>query len=264
MSENFHTPWSDSVTQYTQADMNVPLSELDEALSYLKNIMVWCEGDLSYSKGVSGELSWDGLIKLAYLDVNGNTIINKITAGSASLIDNEFIYCDLSASNDATITAEVAALGAGAAECNFEDKNRVVLAFKSSNDELYFVNLRPTVLGVFNQPYDVAGTFSGKPDASLTILRYPFPRTVDFAAAVAGSQGIVGTAPVDDNQSFLLKKNDAEFASMVFSSGETVATFTGDTSTQFTAGDILTMEAPDPKDSALEDVGFSIIGIRST
>ena len=264
MSENFHTPWADSVTQYKQEHMNVPLSELDETLSYLKNIMVWCEGNLSYNKGVSGELSWDGEIKLAYLDVNGNTIINKVSAGSISLTDNEFIFVDLDAINDATIITQVFPLGVGDAPCNFDDKNRVVLAYKASNDELYFVNLRPTVLGVFNQPYDVAGTFSGKPDASLTILRYPFPRTVDFQAAVVGSQGIVGTAPVDDNQAFILKKNDTPFASMIFNSGETVAWFSGDASAQFTAGDILTMESPNPKDSALEDVGFAIIGTRST
>lgn len=262
MSDNFHTPWADSVTQYKQADMNAPISDLDKAVSFLKNVMVWCEGDISYTSAASGELSWDGEIKLAYMDEYGNTILNRVTASNVTLLDNQFAYVTLSGTNNAAVTMQTATLS-GEGTCNFGSNATVVLAIKAANDDLYYVNLRPTAGYVTQPPYDVGGSFSGQPDAAQVILRYPMPRPVTFPAGMTNSQGVLGTAPSDGTQAqFSLKKGGVEFGTMTFGTGETTAAFAAASATSFSAGDVLTVVAPSPADSTLEDVGFSVVGIR--
>lgn len=262
MSDNFHTPWQDAVTQYKQADMNAPMSELDKALSFLKNIMVWCEGDVSYTPAASGELSWDGEIKLAYMDEYGNTILNRVTASNVTLLDNQFAYVTLSGTNNAAVTMQTATLS-GEGTCNFGDNETVVMAIKAANDDLYYVNLRPSATYVTQPPYDVGGTFSGQPEAGQIILRYPMPRPVTFPAGLTLSQGVLGTAASDGTQAvFSLKKDGAQFGTMTFNTGETTAAFAAASATSFAAGNVLTVVSPDPADSTLEDVGFSVVAIR--
>jgi hypothetical protein len=267
MGTNFHTPWVDGTTEYKAADMNAPLSELDAAMSYHKNTMVYCDGNITYDIDAgagSGELSWDDYIQLAYLDSAGGTIRNKIAASSIQLTEHQFIYCDLSGTDDATITAQVATIS-GETGCNFDNPERIVLAVRAGGqDQLWYVNLRPTILGTIQHPYDIGGSFSGQPGAGEVILRYPFPRQVSIPAQMDDSQGVVGTAATDDNQQFPLKKDGTLFGAMVFNSGETVAWFSGEGNVTFAQGNVLTIESPDPADTTLEDVGFSIVGIRST
>jgi hypothetical protein len=43
-------------------------------------------------------------------------------------------------------------------------------------------------------PYDIGGTLGGIPTGGSIILRYPLPRAVRFPVALAGSQGVAGTA----------------------------------------------------------------------
>jgi len=263
----FHTPWVDGTTQYKAADMNTPLSELDIALCYLKNPMIYCDGNITYDiddGAGSGELSWDDWMRIVYMRSDGATVRNKIAAGSAMVLEDQFVYCELSATDDATITAEVATIS-GEGGCNFGDNERVVLAVRAGGvGQIWYVNMKPTVLGTVQHPYDIGGSFSGQPGAGEIILRYPFPRQVSIPAQMDDSQGVIGTAATDDNQKFPLKKDGTEFGAMVFDSGETVAWFSGEGDIVFAQGEVFTIESPNPQDSTLEDVGFSIVGIRST
>jgi hypothetical protein len=49
---------------------------------------------------------------------------------------------------------------------------------------------------------------------------------------------------------------------MQFAAGVTTPTFTAATATDFAAGDVLTIIAPNPADSTLADIGFALAGIR--
>jgi hypothetical protein len=49
---------------------------------------------------------------------------------------------------------------------------------------------------------------------------------------------------------------------MQFAAGISTATFTAATATDFAAGDILTILAPNPADSTLADIGFSLAASR--
>lgn len=110
-------------------------------------------------------------------------------------------------------------------------------------------------------PYDIGGTLAGVPTGGSVVLRYPVPRAVRFPAGMANGRGVAGTAS-GATATFLLRKNGTQFASMQFAAGVTTPTFTAATATDFAAGDVLTIIAPNPADSTLADIGFALAGIR--
>ncbi|MDX9689776.1 MAG: hypothetical protein RBT70_04820 [Alphaproteobacteria bacterium] len=110
-------------------------------------------------------------------------------------------------------------------------------------------------------PYDIGGSFAGKPSAGAVIMRFPLPRAVRFLSGMALSKGvaaIAATAAV----SFSIRKNGIEFATMNIAASGTSATFTCTTTTDFAAGDILTLVAPASPDDTLADIGFAFAGLR--
>jgi hypothetical protein len=110
-------------------------------------------------------------------------------------------------------------------------------------------------------PYDIGGSFVGKPSAGSIILRFPMPRPVRFLAGLSPSKGVAATAPTGA-VSFLLRKNGAQFASMDFAAAATTATFTCTSNTDFAVGDVLTLVAPSTPDDTLADIGFALAGLR--
>jgi hypothetical protein len=111
------------------------------------------------------------------------------------------------------------------------------------------------------QPYDVGGSYSGAPTASLVILRYPFPRQVIFPAGLTNSQGVAATAATAQTD-FDLKKNGSSVGTMRFAAAGTVASFIMASQTTFAAGDVLTVVAPGTPDATLANIGFALAGTR--
>ncbi len=110
-------------------------------------------------------------------------------------------------------------------------------------------------------PYDIGGSFVGKPSAGTVIMRFPMPRAVRFLSGMALSKGVAATAATAA-VSFSLRKNGIEFATMNFAASSTSATFTCATTTDFAAGDSLTLVAPATPDDTLSDIGFAFAGLR--
>lgn len=110
-------------------------------------------------------------------------------------------------------------------------------------------------------PYDLGGTFPGQPTSGAIILRYPVPRAVRLQAGFPSSKGVAGTAP-SAAVTFTIRKNGTQFATMDFAAGTTTATFTAASDTDFAVGDVLTLVAPSPADTALADIGFALAGLR--
>ncbi len=117
------------------------------------------------------------------------------------------------------------------------------------------------VNAVSSFPYDLGGTVSGAPGAGAVLVRFPMPRAVRFPASMAGSQGSAAVT-ASATSVFSIKKNGTEFATMQFAASANTATFTAASATDFAAGDILTIVAPNPADSTLADLGFSLAGLR--
>lgn len=110
-------------------------------------------------------------------------------------------------------------------------------------------------------PYDIGGSFSGKPAASAVMLRFPLPRTVRFLSGMGLSKAVAATAATSA-VSFSLRKNGTEFATMSFAASSVNATFACAATTDFAAGDILTLVAPASPDDTLADIGFALAGLR--
>lgn len=142
MGSNLHTPWT-STTTFTAAVMNPALASLDKAISYDRNVIISCDGDLSYDKS-TGVFSWSGTLRIHYNREDGKAIQNTISTGSVTLEDNQFAYVDLSETNDASRTAAVASITTASAS-NFLAVGRVVLGYRNTtSDEFYAVRvLRP-------------------------------------------------------------------------------------------------------------------------
>jgi hypothetical protein len=110
-------------------------------------------------------------------------------------------------------------------------------------------------------PYDIGGTIVGQPAGGAILLRYPAPRAIRFPSSLASSRGVAGTAAAA-TATFSIRKNGTQFATMSFASGASIATFTAASDTDFAAGDVLTVIAPNPADSTLADIGFALAGVR--
>ncbi len=137
---NFHTAWQDSVTEYTEAAMQSPLDDLDEALSVIKNLVIACDGVIAYNK-TTGVLSWSGTLRFLFTDADGNAVQNTAAAGDVTLTDGKFAYVDLSATNGAPVVVYAATLTPGSAS-NFVAYNRVMLAYRNATgDDLFSAHL---------------------------------------------------------------------------------------------------------------------------
>jgi hypothetical protein len=110
--------------------------------------------------------------------------------------------------------------------------------------------------------YDLGLTWSGTLPASQVLLRYPFPRAVDFPAGLTGSQGRAAVAATALT-TLDLRKNGTSVGSVQWAAAGTTATFVMASATSFAVGDVLTVHAPASADATLADLGLALAGTRA-
>ena len=152
MGANFHTAYADGSTIFAASSMEPPLSDLDRAISYTKNVIVHCDGVINYS-AASGQLTWNGTLRILFVRADGQLIQNTVATGGVTLSDNQMAYVDLSETNDAAVTVSTASLTTAAASTT-KAYNRLVLGYRNTaSDAFYPVNIRlpvnPSVVGFF-------------------------------------------------------------------------------------------------------------------
>lgn len=141
MGANFHTAYADGTTIFAASSMEAPLSDLDRAISYMKNVIVHCDGVINYSS-TSGQLTWNGPLRILFVRADGQLIQNIVAAGGVTLSDNQMAYVDLSETNDATVTVYAASLTTAAASTT-KAYNRLVLGYRNAaGDKMYPVAIR--------------------------------------------------------------------------------------------------------------------------
>lgn len=158
MGTNFHTPYAADTT-FKISSLNLVPSSLDKAITYLKNPIVNCDGDITYDK-TTGQLSWSDTIRIIFNEESGDIIENTIAAGNITLSDNEFAYCDLAETDGQAISMAKAAVTTDAAS-NTIAVNRLVMAYRNtSSDELFPVYLRPIwgTSGTHERLHDIDST----------------------------------------------------------------------------------------------------------
>lgn len=135
MGSNFHTPWTTS-TEFCTDGMNEALSTLDRALSYIKSVIVHCDGNITYSV-LTGILTWDSTIYIIFTNSNGDAVRNTIAAGNVTLSDGQICYVDLNETNDTVLTMQKATITTGVAS-NTIAYNRLVLGYRNTASDRFF------------------------------------------------------------------------------------------------------------------------------
>ena len=162
MGANFHTAYADGTTIFAASSMEAPLSDLDRAISYTKNVIVHCDGVINYSSA-SGQLTWSGTLRILFVRADGQLIQNTVAAGGVTLSDNQMAYVDLSETNDAAVTVYAASLTTAAASTT-KAYNRLVLGYRNTaSDAFYPVNVRLPVNS------STVGFFGSAPVAKATV-----------------------------------------------------------------------------------------------
>lgn len=140
MGTNFHTAWIDKPTPgytvYTAASMNPPLAALDKAITYLKNIIVNQDGTLTYDSA-TGQLAWDGTIRIFFNRADGDAVLNTIAAGNITLADGEFAYVDLNETDESALTMQKAAITTDDVS-NFIAFNRLVMGYRNATSHKFY------------------------------------------------------------------------------------------------------------------------------
>ena len=152
MGANFHTAYADGTTIFAASSMEAPLSDLDRAISYTKNVIVHCDGVINYSSA-SGQLTWSGTLRILFVRADGQLIQNTVAAGGVTLSDNQMAYVDLSETNDAAVTVYTASLTTAAASTT-KAYNRLVLGYRNTASDAFYpvgvkVPINPSVVGFF-------------------------------------------------------------------------------------------------------------------
>ncbi|NPU84367.1 MAG: hypothetical protein HPY65_07745 [Syntrophaceae bacterium] len=140
---NFFTALTaETLWKYTH--MNIPFNELDKAITYLKNVIVSCDGAISWNAS-TGTLSWSGAIRIHFNTAAGNLVQNTIAAGSIALTDGQFAYVDLNESDGTALTVSAGSITTGAAS-NILAYNRLVLGYRNAaSDDFYPVYLNAPI-----------------------------------------------------------------------------------------------------------------------
>ena len=152
MGANFHTAYADGTTIFAASSMEAPLSDLDRAISYTKNVIVHCDGSINYSSA-SGQLTWNSTLRILFVRADGQLIQNTVAAGGVTLSDNQMAYADLSETNDAAVTVYAASLTTAAASTT-KAYNRLVLGYRNTASDAFYpvgvkLPINPSVVGFF-------------------------------------------------------------------------------------------------------------------
>lgn len=110
-------------------------------------------------------------------------------------------------------------------------------------------------------PYLIGLTYDGTPGAGEVILRQKTVIAFSLPASLTGSKFYSETAATS-TATFTLKKNGGSIGTLVFSAAGTSPAITFSTSVSFAVNDKLTLEAPNPADSTLADLGFTLKGTK--
>jgi len=190
MANNYHSPWMDLITHFSEAEMTIPTSQLDRALTYNKPPIVSCDGIVSWD-ATTGVLAWSGPLRIVFNREDGAAILNTVAAGNVTLLDNQFAKVTLDENNEAVITATAATLNPGSAS-NFLAYNVLVLAYRNAaSDALVTIGLPPipTSTGAITDRLDdVEGEISTARGAEVSLdARLD---TMDLAIGGAGTGSV--------------------------------------------------------------------------
>lgn len=160
MANNFHPAWTTS-THGRVSELNPALASLDKAITYAKNVIVHCDGSVTYNSG-TGQLAWSGTLRILFNREDGKAIENTVATGNVTLTDNQFAYVDLNETDATALTVYAASVSTGSAS-NFITFNRLVLGYRNTGSDAYFpVYLQLDSASAFTGLSDTPSSYTSK------------------------------------------------------------------------------------------------------
>ena len=146
MGANFHIAPTDQ-SKWRVTDVEAWLGALDKGITYMKNVIIHCDGDISYNSG-TGQLTWSDTLRILFNREDGDACENTIAAGNITLTDNQFCYVDVNDTNGTVLTVTAATVTPDGVS-NFIAVNRLILGYRNTASDEYFpVYLNLTDVGV--------------------------------------------------------------------------------------------------------------------
>ncbi len=192
MSANHYTEITTSFG-FRASELNVPFGELDKAITYAKNVIVHCDGSVTYNSG-TGQLAWSGTLRILFNRADGKAIENTVATGNVTLTDNQFAYVDLNETDATALTAYAASVTTDAAS-NFLAVGRLVLGYRNTASDEYFpVALHVDVSGISNVVEDTTPQLGGALDLNQKSIDISTALGTDLTAV-----GLIDSVTVDTN-----------------------------------------------------------------
>lgn len=105
-------------------------------------------------------------------------------------------------------------------------------------------------------PYDIAGSVIGKPTNGAVLTRFIANRAFTIPGDLTDSR-VSATNASTSGSTFVLKKNGANFGTIVWGAAAFIPTLTS-SATTFAKGDVLTIEQQGSADATLADIQYTI------
>ena len=111
-----------------------------------------------------------------------------------------------------------------------------------------------------NYTYDISTFIKGRPLQSENIFTFVCPENILFPQNMRGSVASCGVM-ARNNTELSIRKNGVQFAVLIFTLESQVGMLFG-TATTLSAGDTLSVIAPNPVDATLADISISLVALR--
>lgn len=192
MGSNFHTPYA-ITTKSRASELNTPLAALDKQLSYQQNMIIHCDGDITYDPA-TGVLAWSGALRILFNTAAGLAVQNTVATGNVTLADNEFAYVTLNETNDTALSVSKTTITTGTTS-NFLAQGRLVLGYRNTASDGYFpVALHLTATGLEEIVEDTTPQLGGDLDLNQKSISLATALGTDHTAV-----GMIDAVTVDVN-----------------------------------------------------------------
>lgn len=130
MSHILFTPYADEYSVFSAAAMNKPLEGFDEALVYMKNIIITCDGDI-IANSTDGRFSFTGNLRVLFTSpIDGKLIENTVSGTVVELALGDCLYVDLNGVNGTALSLQKVNWSGGS--LSVLKTNRILLAYRNN------------------------------------------------------------------------------------------------------------------------------------
>lgn len=235
MSNNLNLDQVSAGQTNKEATINTATGQLDAALT--ENLTV----DLSLGNVSLSNLQWRSAVRFEITPAAASRTLTVPQIKKLAVVDNR--------------TAFTVGLVRGTTTINL-DPNATYLVYQDGTANGLFAYKMVSTTSI-SEPYDVAVSIANLTTNAEDILFFVFPRPATLPAGATGSQAKAAAAATGAT-TYTVRKNGGSIGTIDFAASGTVGTFNGFGTTNFVAGDVLSITGPATADATLADLAITI------